>query len=160
MQEAWKPVAGFETLYEVSNTGHVRSLGNGDKRGSRFGVLVPSKGKYGHCRVQLCRDGTKRKALVHQLVAIAFISEPPPECEVNHIDYDPSNNHVENLQWVTHQENILHSLHRLRDSRGEAHPGAKLTDEKVIELRARYAQGGISFSKLGMEYGICAQQCQ
>jgi hypothetical protein len=156
MEEQWKDVIGFEGMYMVSNFGNVKSIAS---QGSRlFGkILVPYKD--GHCRIQLCRDGIKKRVLVHRLVAIHFISAQPDNCEVNHIDFDPTNNHVSNLEWITHQQNILHSKHRLANFKGTDHIHAKLTDADVIEMRKIYAEGGISHAKLAKQYGICPQQC-
>lgn len=159
MQEIWMPVSGFEGLYSVSNLGRIKSTGKRGQNGTAR-ILIPYPGKYGHGRVQLCRNGTKTKALVHQLVARAFIGDPPtPDHEVNHIDFDPTNNRVDNLEWVTHRQNILHSADRLARSPGEKHGQAKLTAVDVAAIKERYAAGGISFVKLGALFGVCAQQC-
>lgn len=152
MTEIWKPISGFENLYKVSDHGNVFSI-----RSNK--VLSPDKGKYGHRSVQLYGASGKTRALVHRLVAFAFLGDPPVGHEVNHIDYDPTNNHVRNLEWVTHRQNILHSRHRLVNKRGEDHIQSKLTEADIKAIRQRYAEGGISFVKLGALYGICGQQC-
>ena len=158
MEEQWKDVTGYEGMYMVSNFGNVKSIAS---QGSRlFGkILIPHPGKYGHQRVQLCGKGKKVRALVHRLVAIHFISPAPEGCEVNHIDFDPTNNHVSNLEWVTHQQNIIHSIDRLVKFKGEEHGSSKLTEQDVIAMRAEYAAGGISFVKLAKKYNVCPQQC-
>ena len=153
MEEIWKPVAGYESHYFVSNLGRVKSC---FARGER--ILVPSKGQYGHCRVQLYKNGERIRVLVHRLVALAFLRSPCENEEVNHIDFDPTNNRVDNLEWVTHRANILHSRHRLARKTGESHGMSKLSEADVASIRATYAAGGISFVKLGARFGICGQQ--
>jgi hypothetical protein len=67
---------------------------------------------------QTDRDGYKRttlkrynkKAGVHRLVAETYISNPDNKSQINHIDRDPSNNHISNLEWVTPKENIEHKI--------------------------------------------------
>jgi hypothetical protein len=159
MEETWKPIPGYETRYHVSNLGRVRRVGKVHGKSDCYRILKPYNGTYGHGRVQLCMDGHKKRELVHRLVAKAFLPEPPEGCEVNHIDFDPTNNRVDNLEWVPHRQNILHSRERLARKCGIEHGMVKLTEELVKAIRDRYARGGISFAKLGAEYGICAQQC-
>lgn len=59
-------------------------------------------------------DGTKRRFAVHRLVAKAFIPNPDNKPEIDHIDGDPTNNHVWNLQWVTHKENMNNPITKKR----------------------------------------------
>lgn len=157
MEEVWKPVEDYEGLYEVSNLGNVKSIGPGHRR--KRGNLSPEAGKYGHKRVLLYKDGQREKWLVHRLVAFAFLGVPPEKYEVNHIDFDPTNNHVDNLEWVPHRDNILHSRDRLARKRGESHGRSKLTAEQAQAIKDRYAQGGISFAKLAKEFDVSPQQC-
>ena len=113
MNEIWKPVVGYEGLYEVSNFGNVRSLArevcyrkNGKTiiRHVESRVLKPGN-RHGYKGVGLCKNGKQKCKQVHRLVAEAFIDNPNSKQEVNHIDENTSNNHVNNLEWVTHIEN-------------------------------------------------------
>lgn len=99
MEEVWKPVVGYEGLYEVSNLGNVRGL----KRGK---VLKPGEGKY--LFVVLCKDGIRHEVHIHRLVATAFCDNPYAKLEVNHINEIAWDNRAENLEWVTRLENIRH----------------------------------------------------
>lgn len=120
--EIWLPVdlPGYENYYEVSNLGHVRSVGRYVKstKGSkqfRPGKLltihqfIDKHKRPTYSYVVLSKDGRTTNALVHRLVASAFISNPNRKPEVNHIDGDKNHNYVSNLEWVTSKENIQHS---------------------------------------------------
>ena len=97
----WRKIEGYEN-YFVSNTGEV-------KRNNK--ILNPTRhnGKQPYCYVSLCKNGKSHKFLVHRLVANAFIDNPLNKPQVNHIDGNPLNNTVENLEWVTNAENTQHA---------------------------------------------------
>jgi hypothetical protein len=114
--EIWHPCAGFETHYEVSNLGNVRSVErmvnnrlNTGLRKSPQRLLKAGKSKSGYLIVSFCVDGEKSNHTVHRLVARAFISNESNKPQVNHKDGNKHNNHVENLEWVTVSENGLHA---------------------------------------------------
>ncbi len=114
--ECWKPVRGYENLYEVSNTGQVRSLPrevpfiNGSIRKLNGKILKPLVNHSGYLYVCLALDGVQKSKFVHRLVAESFISNVDNALEVNHIDGNKHNNCVDNLEWVTHKYNIQHSF--------------------------------------------------
>ena len=111
----WKPVAGYEDRYMVSNDGRVKSLDIYVK--ARFGKRL-SKGRIkpqcnnnrGYSCVGLCRDNRTHTHLVHRLVAEAFVPNTDNKPQVNHIDGDRTNNRADNLEWVTDNENKVHSF--------------------------------------------------
>lgn len=113
-QVMWKPVKGYEDRYIVSNDGRVKSLDiyvackNG-KRLSRGRVKPQYRNDRGYVTVALCRDGKSFYALVHRLVAEAFIPNVDNKPQVNHIDGDIENNCADNLEWVSDDENKHHS---------------------------------------------------
>lgn len=111
--EIWKDIQGYEGIYQVSNYGNVKSLMFGPKNVKCKGeekLLKPSKGSVGYWRVQLYKSGKVSTICIHRLVAQAFIPNPDNKPFVNHIDSNKTNNHVENLEWVTPKENTRHSM--------------------------------------------------
>lgn len=105
MEEVWKPVVGFEGLYEVSSKGRVCSIQFHGK--PRTKLLSQSNRKYGYRQVKLrdWKKGITVTAQVHRLVAEAFIPNPENKPQVDHIDTVPWNNNLENLRWTTPLEN-------------------------------------------------------
>lgn len=97
--EEWRPVAGFEGLYEVSNIGRVRSLTRYKK------VIKPIITNTGYFQYQLWHNGVCRTGLAHRLVAQAFVPNTDHKPIVNHIDENKLNNSADNLEWVSHIEN-------------------------------------------------------
>lgn len=123
MKEEWRPVVGYDNRYvgryEVSNLGNVRSL---RYRGHDCIKQLPQHGQTLDDRyktVTLFSPDWKRHAIsVHQLVAKAFIPNPNEYREVNHIDGDPSNNRVDNLEWCSRSQNITHAYRVLGSNMG------------------------------------------
>lgn len=103
MAENWKPIEGYEGVYEVSDHGRVRNI----KRGGRF--MTASKVSHGYLAFNLSKNGKTHSILAHRLVATTFIPNPENKSQVNHKDMDKSHNTVENLEWVTPQENLDHA---------------------------------------------------
>ena len=97
MSEEWKPVEGYEGLYEVSNTGFVRGL-------KRDRIVKPRPDKDGYLLINLYKNGKGKTCKVHRLVATAFIPNPDNKPTVEHMDTDKNNNHVGNLCWATKLE--------------------------------------------------------
>ena len=97
--------------YLVSEKGEVYStqlLGNQSQ--ARLRKLRPSKHKSGYLYVTLSdNEGNKRKIFVHRIVALTYIDNPQNKEFVNHIDGDKMNNNVDNLEWVTRRENMIHA---------------------------------------------------
>ena len=106
MSEEWRPIEGYEGLYEVSNTGRVRSLDRYCYRLHKGKVLSPAKDTDGYLQVVLHCNGKQHQRKVHRLVAQAFIENPDNLPEVNHKDEDKTNNRVDNLEWCDRSYNI------------------------------------------------------
>ncbi|MGL5714895.1 MAG: NUMOD4 motif-containing HNH endonuclease [Paraclostridium sp.] len=106
--EKWLPVVGFENLYEVSNQGNVRTIATGRIKKP---TLKKDTGKNGKPRLQimLYKNNSPKAVRVHVLVVTAFIGAVPENCEINHLDGDPTNCSLNNLEITTKSENKYHA---------------------------------------------------
>lgn len=155
--EIWKPVIGYEGLYEVSNLGKFKSIdrvvyqyksrtGTGIKKGK---LLKPWQSK-GYFYIKLCKPDCKEKTtLLHRVVAIAFLSNPHNLPEVNHKDGDKRNNSVSNLEWCSSQYNSKHAVENglANPPKGENHANSVLTEKIVIQIRSIYKKNGTEYRK-------------
>jgi hypothetical protein len=138
--EIWKAIIDWETIYEVSNLGRVRRI-----RPTNRGVVPyllttrPNKRNKGYVQVRLCDRGRLKIAKVHQLVARAFLGEPPsPEHNPNHKNFIKHDNRASNLEWLTNLENQRHARRGNRyagQSIGIQNPACKITEELVKKIR-------------------------
>lgn len=111
-EEIWKDIEGYEGLYQVSNKGRVKSLERDiiRKNGRKYHVKerILKDAPEGHGYFQVClydAKGRNKRLRVHRLVAETFIPNPEDKTQVNHKDEDKTNNHVDNLEWMTCKEN-------------------------------------------------------
>ena len=108
MLEKWRPVVGYEGLYEVSNLGRVKSL---PRKGTKGGILIPSYSNSKHyAHVPLTKNMKHKTASLHRIVAMAWIPNPENKPQVNHKNGIKSDNRVENLEWMTNLENMRHAI--------------------------------------------------
>ena len=120
-EEIWRPIEGYEGLYEVSNTGRVRSVdryveySNGGIHLHKGKVLSPAKDKNGYLKVVLNCNGKCKTINVHGLAAQAFIPNPDNLPMVNHKDEDKTNNNVTNLEWCDVKYNLSYGTARIRE---------------------------------------------
>lgn len=135
MDEIWKDIEGYDGLYQVSNLGRVKTFQFNKGR-----IMKGYKTPLGYMMVCLRKNGTPTKEFVHRLVAKTFIENPEDKPYVNHLDCNPSNNVVTNLEWCTQGENVRYcaKLGRCRSACGEDHPLSKLNIEKVREIKEEY----------------------
>ena len=121
-REVWKDVVGYEGLYEVSNLGRIRTYKDKITYTERHGIrkwkqrIIKQKfqkrvrsEKY-DARVTIWKDGKEKTFLVSRLVARAFLENPLNLPQVNHIDGEPTNNNVLNLEWCSEKENVNHAF--------------------------------------------------
>jgi hypothetical protein len=107
-KELWKPIE-YNPYMLISSKGRIKRLPHGKEKGRIQEDFF--KDRDGYCRVNvLNKDGKYTNLPIHRLVALAFIENPDNKPHVNHIDGDRTNNTVENLEWVTPRENVLHSF--------------------------------------------------
>lgn len=151
--ENWKPIKGYEGLYEISDTGKVKSLAKG------IVLSLNRLTKCGYRKASLSKDGKAKENRIHRLVALHFIPNTDDKETVNHKDGNKLNNHVDNLEWSTRTEQVVHSyqLGLKKGHKGSTNAQSKLTDEQVREIKSLYAVqgvGGLSSTKLAKIYGV------
>jgi len=150
MIENWKPCAGGN--YEVSDAGRVRR-GTTGRRTWPGRMTKPSLLNIGYYSVAPTVDGKNVRHYVHRLVAEAFLGPCPDGHEVNHINGIKTDNHVSNLEYVTHAENMSAAGRGGLLTRGEAHPGSKLSEADVRAIRAARGDGE-SFGRIAARFGL------
>jgi len=101
--EVWKPVLGYSPIYEVSNYGNIMSNWLGKKKLMRQRI-----DKTGRKTIKLYKDGFQKDVFVHRIVGAAFLEDFDHNKVINHIDGNPLNNNLSNLECVTTRENICH----------------------------------------------------
>lgn len=152
--EEWRIVKNHPHV-EVSNLGNVRNIWR-----NQVIQRKPVTHQNGYLTVTI-RTGVKRgvSRRIHVLVAEAFLGPKLRGMDVNHMDGDKTNNRLENLEYVTRSENLLHSW-RIGTStytpfseRGERHHRAKVSNDDVLDIQKLYTAGE-SRSSIAARYGI------
>jgi hypothetical protein len=150
--DIWKDVVGYEDLFMVSNSGGVYSKRTNKK-------LKQHMREDGRCTIGTIIGGRKGKTVcfkVHRLVAEAFIPNPHNKPTVNHIDGNPRNNHVSNLEWATIKEQIDHAykLGLCKQVRGTGSATHKLSQEQVDFVRSVYVKGHVKYGLRALSRGV------
>lgn len=140
MQEEWKDVVGYEGLYEVSNTGKVRSINYYGKCGYSK-ELSTSIQNNGYVITHLYKNGKSSTKTVHRLVAMAFIPNPDNLEMVNHKDEDKTNNDVINLEWCSRSYNQIYSMNRHEERRKMF--GDNFRDKATGKLTSPFTKKGV-----------------
>jgi len=161
MLETWVPISEYETQYEVSNLGNVKSVDRfcasrwGTPRRVKGRMMKLFKTPQGYLQVLLCRNGMSKKFFIHRLVASAFIANSHNYPQVNHLDGNKSHNSVENLEWNSCQQNCHHALENKLyvTAKGSDAGQAKLTEDIVRDIREQAAVG-IWHKTLAAQYGV------
>lgn len=168
--EYWVAVPGFEGLYEISNHSNIRSLdritvsSKGVNR--KFKGITRARTLYnnGYYAARICKNGTVKTAFIHRLMAEIFIPNPENKPQVNHINGVKTDNRIENLEWVTCQENIQHAydtgLTILPTGSDHHHAKPVLQFDKSYNLIKRYCSVTEAGKELGILrrgiYGVCS----
>ena len=127
--ENWKPIYGYEGMYDISSFGRVKSLING----KILKTYTIGYGKY--LGITLCKNKTRDKRLIHRLVAASFCENTNCYTEVEHIDGNPQNNHYENLRWCTHAMNMNNPITRKRASKALFGKLNNATSKPVVQIK-------------------------
>ena len=143
----WRPIPGWEDLYDVSDDGRVYS---------RRSALALKTGLAAHLypQVGLCREGRRHYSTVHRLVLLAFVGPCPDGGVACHGDGDPENNTLSNLRWGTPLDNAQDRDMHGTTARGRAVNTAVLSAADVLSIRAEYALGGVTHSALASKYAV------
>jgi ribosomal protein L22 len=142
-KEIWKPIEGYEGIYEISSFGRVKSF-YGKK--NIFGrILNPNLNKYGYPIVRLCKDKKAETTTIHRLVATAFLNYKYDRVNsvINHIDGNKTNNNLSNLEIVTQRKNLSTCFRRDRNRLTSKFPGVSFdrTNKKwmaVIAIKRKH----------------------
>ena len=153
--EQWRPVPGYEGLYEVSDLGRVKSVNRLCEGGKGYLARFPGKLlkpqtclRGGYLEVSLSKDGKRKHRTIHSLVAEAFLGARPEKYDVMHLDGNRKNNTLSNLRYGSRADN-LHQTYEY----GGAQAAGKLTADDVHDIRKRLSTGS-SPSDLAKEYGV------
>ena len=169
--EIWKDIKGYEGVYQISNTGLVKSLSRALIRGRGGLYILPEKllkikvNRGGYQVVHL-RTNKNWYPTVHKLVAEAFIPNPENKQTVNHINGVKTDNKVENLEWATHSEQVIHAIATglykqpdisLYTKRGSENPISKIKEEDIPEIK-KLRESGMTYREIGEKYNIGISQ--
>ena len=150
----WKPIENYNSLYEVNEKGEIRSLyhWNGHKYEKRKKpyILKQTNTTTGYKKVELAKDGKKKSLRVHRLVATAFIPNPMNKPYINHIDGNRINNCVENLEWCTQHENVVHAYET----------GLNKISHITKEELQKYVENGLTFHQIMKKKHISVKRLQ
>ena len=165
--EKYLPILGYEGLYEVSNYGNIRSLdklqdfplftSGGTKKQEIISRLVKGKqmkttlANNGYLVVGLYKDKKPYQKLVHRLVAETFIENPDNKLTVNHIDSNKQNNMVDNLEWATQKENVMHCIKKgvkCTMCKSKYCNNTKIDKEKILAA-IEYRNQNMTYEKIG-----------
>lgn len=176
MVEEWRKTDILDGAIQVSNMGRVRSVRYFERIGLRIRLLTLKEDKYGYLKVAVKIEGKIKTFSVHRLVALAFIGNEDNKPQVNHIDCNKKNNCVENLEWCTNEENMIHAAqngllsvkHNLskeqkkimsENFKGENNLKAKLKEEQVRTI-IEEIQKGQKLQEIAKSMGLPRQTIQ
>ncbi len=164
--EEWKPVVGYEGLYEVSNYGRVKSLNriitqkNGIQREVPEKILTQSDAG-GYLQVCLSKEGKSRSYGVHVLVGRAFVEgyDPNKAYEINHKDENKKNNRWDNLEWCDREYNLNYGTYKERMALAVSKPVCQI-DKKTGVIIAIYPGQKFAEEATGINYSNISACCR
>lgn len=158
MKEIWKDVVGFEGAYQISNRGRIKSF----KR-LKTGKILSNVNKTGwYLNVVLKYKKRQRYVKIHQLVAEAFLGKRPfDNAEINHKDANKQNNCVENLEYVTRLENVIHAakIHNYAFCKSMNYYNQRIRPRPVLQysLDGKFIAEYYNCADAGKITGVCAR---
>lgn len=165
INEIWKPIKGYEGLYEVSDFGRIKSLGRTVNRGLKKmrvmeRILKSGNNQHGYKIVALWKNGEGKTRRVHRLIAVAFIPNPKNKPHINHLNGIVVDNRIENLEWCTHFENMQHAWRNgfiTTEKLGREKRVAQILDGVVIKIWKSQSEAN---RKLGTPFGCISDCCR
>ena len=156
MSELWRPIPGYDGIYEASDQGRVRSWRNGRWGRNHWPKVLKTSGNgRGYEQLTLVRpDGKHQKTTVHACVAAAFLGPRPEGDEVCHQDGNGMDSRLANLRYDSPAKNQADKVSHGTHNRGVRHYRTSLTEDDVQEIRRSYAAGQASQSQLGAKFGL------
>lgn len=141
--EEWKDIPNYDGLYKVSNLGNIKSFNTKTNHKEPINLKQTMDRKNGYLTVSLCKDKVQKIYRVHRLVAEAFIPNPNNYPIINHKDGRKQNNNVNNLEWCTYQQNIIHSWENGFSYISEKHrqTASRVTKERWEKYRKMKVEG-------------------
>ena len=119
--KTFKYIKDYNNKYIVYKNGKVVNL-------KKQKIINPYYDKRGRARISLCKNGGKNNILLHRLIAEYFIPNPQNKPYINHIDNNPSNNNILNLEWCTQKENMQHAAKQNRLNNNRKYDYSKIMD--------------------------------
>lgn len=132
--EIFKNIKGYETIYQISNLGNVKSLKNNKLLKTRI------RKNDGYVDIKLSKNGKSTRFLLHRLIAIAFIDNPNNKSQINHKNGLKNDNRIENLEWCNNSENAKHA----ENNNLRSHEGIKNSHAKLNELDIKFIKYWLS----------------
>lgn len=161
LKEEWKDIINYEGIYQASTHGRIRSLdryircGKSSERYLEGRILRQFKSKKGYLELGLYKDSKHKTHKVHRLVLTAFDRPPKTGEECNHKDGNKSNNHIENLEWCTHIQNMRHKDNIIgKHNRGERHGRHEITEQGVRDARDLLKEGKLNQKQIAEIFNV------